>query len=231
MNKIPVVFAALLLICGIGSAFTVKPSYIAIQDTGNGGSPALDVDITIECDSKEVRINVASNETGTPVEGAMAYLFYTDYTYQPLPNPDSTDASGDAMIPVPGTLRFLTAMFTLRVDKQGFQSREIEFTYQKCFEAPPVQPPPPPVNGSNGSGVQANQTPQANTTPQGNVTPPSNTTPPINTTPQVPPGQPGGNQTQGGQKPDGQETPGPSACPAGAALLALLSLLIVRTRG
>jgi len=154
----------------------------------------------------------------------MAYLFYTDYTYQALPNPGKTDAAGKTTIPVPGTLRFLSAMFTLRVDKAGFQSREVEFTYAKCFEAQPV-PPKPPANNSGGS---TNQTPPANTTPPVNTTAPSNITPPANTTPPTPPVQDGSNGS-GTPQPDGH-TSGASACPA-AAMLAMLSLLTIKAKG
>jgi len=222
MKLLAFILAALLLSSGVGMAFTVKPAYLAIQDTGNDNLPALDVGIAIDCDTKEIEVDVASNETGDAVGDAMAYLFYTDYSYQALPNPGKTDSAGKTTIPVPGTLRFLKAMFTLRVDKQGFQSREIEFTYAKCFEAQP-EPPEPPANDT-GTG-QTNQTPPANTTPVQNATPPSNATSPANTTPQV---KPDANGT-GTPQPDGQGT-GASACPA-AAGLALLTLLIAKPRG
>ena len=199
---------------GIAAAFTVKPAYTGVHDTGNDNLPTLDVGITVDCDTKLASITVASNDTGEPLQGAKTYLFYTDYTYQALPNPGTTDAEGNSAIPVPGTIRFLNAMFILRVDKQGYQSREIEFTYKKCFEAPPPKPPePPPVqNGTNTT----NQTVPQNVTPPGNMTVPAN-----DTTPPVPP-RPPENGT-GQPQPDGHGEPGASACPA-AAMLATLAL-------
>lgn len=170
-----------LLLASLCAAFTVNPTYRGIKDTGSASLPKLDVDITIDCDTKDLVVQVSSNESGEPVPGARTYLFYTDYTYQALPNPRTTNEEGLAVMPVPGSIRFLTALFILRVDAQSHQSREIEFTYEKCFQAPPSPPPPsPPVN-------QTNQTPPTNQTapppPLGNQTSPGNitnqTTPPI----------------------------------------------------
>jgi len=221
------ILAFILLACGSALAFSVRPSFIEIQDTGNDNLPKLDVVITVDCDTKQAGVEVASNETGDAVEGATAYLFYTDYTYQPLPNPGKTDSSGKATIPVPGTLRFLKAMFTLRVDAQGFQSREIEFTYAKCFEPQPAEPDEP-ADGSDADGMDT--TPPEDTGPQQNTTtPPANATPPADTAPQTPPEQPGGNDT-GAPQPGAQDAPGAPACPAAAGLV-LLSLLIAKTRG
>ncbi|MEW6035955.1 MAG: hypothetical protein AB1529_05050 [Candidatus Micrarchaeota archaeon] len=141
----------LLLICGLSMAFSVRPDYNGVQDTGNKNLGTVEVNITIDCDSKEVTADVFSNESGAPVSGATAYMFYTDYTYQALPNSGKTDSNGRVKMAVPGTIRFLTALFILRVDHYNFQSREIEFTYKKCFEAPP-QPPP---NGTNQTGPES----------------------------------------------------------------------------
>jgi len=128
--------AALVL---AASAFSVVPHFIDVQDTGSESLPSLDVGISLDCDSKNVTVTVLSDDDGTPVAGADARLFYTDYTYQPLPNPGKTDSKGMAGLPVPGTLKFLNAMFVLRVDKQGFKSREIEFAYEYCFDPPPAE--------------------------------------------------------------------------------------------
>jgi hypothetical protein len=213
------IFIALLII-GLAAAFTVKPAYTGIHDTGNENLPALNVDIGVDCDTKIVHINVASNETGEPLKDAMTYLFYTDYSYQALPNPGKTDSGGDAEIPVPGTIRFLNAMFILRVDRQGYRSREIEFSYKKCFEAPPKPPEPPPAHNETGP---ANQT-----APQ-NVTPPANATIPANDSkPPIPPQPPENNS--GGPQPDEHGEPGASACPA-AVGLAILAFSLALKKG
>ncbi|MEW6722034.1 MAG: hypothetical protein AB1324_02135 [Candidatus Micrarchaeota archaeon] len=141
------------LLIGLAAAFNVTPAYIEVQDTGNENLPVMDIRMTINCDTKEVSVQVLSNQTKEPVQGAKAYMFYTDYSYQALPNTGTTNGSGNVSMAVPGTIRFLTALFILRVDHADFRSREIEFTYKKCFEPPPP-PPKPPSNATN----QTNQT-------------------------------------------------------------------------
>lgn len=215
-----------LLLTGLAMAFTVKPDYIEIKDTGHQSLPTLDVGITIDCDTKNLSVHVASNATGEAVQGAKTYLFYTDYTYQALPNPGTTGADGITAMPVPGTIRFLTAMFILRVDKKDFKSREIEFTYQKCFEAPPAPPPPPPQNVT----PPQNQSPPANQTPlppTGNMTPPGNQTPSNGSTPPIAP--PYGEPPTPGQA---VLTPGINVpqIPCLPAFLLLPLLLFVATR-
>jgi hypothetical protein len=246
MGRAGIFLAFMLVACGMALAFSVKPTFIDTQDTGGDSLPTLDVGITVDCETKQVGVDVASNETGEAVEGAMAYLFYTDYTYQPLPNPGKTDDAGKATIPVPGTLRFLKAMFTLRVDAQGFQSREIEFTYAKCFDAQPAEPKPPANGTGQAGGTQGSgqQTPPANTTggqgaAQQNATQPPDAGPQTNGTaqgdhgsqPLLPEGPPvdAGDGSAAGQG-SGQGSGGASACPAGAVVL-LLALLIARIRG
>lgn len=229
--RYPLFALVALLVLGSAAAFTVKPAFQGVHDTGNQNYPLLDVGITVDCDSKNVTVTVASNETGEPLGNAMAYLFYTDYEYQALPNPGKTDAAGKAQIPVPGTIRFLNAMFILRVDRQGYQSREIEFTYKKCFEAPPKPPEPDTPVENDGAGT-ANQT--ANQTIPQNVTPPANTTPPSsgNGSEPIIPQNPDGAAGTGNVTPQpegdgaGKEAP---ACP-GAVLLCALAAIALTTK-
>jgi hypothetical protein len=144
------IFLALFLL-GISMAANVTPKYLGIKDTGNQNLPTMAVGIQINCDNKELKINVATNGTGAPVSGATEYLFYTDYGYQPLPNSVKTGTDGTALMKVPGTINFLTGLFILRTDHPEHRSREIEFTYEKCFKDPAV--PIGEVYGENeGSG-------------------------------------------------------------------------------
>ena len=154
-------------------AFSVKPDYLGIKDSGDERLPQMNVSITVDCDTKALTIDVM-DEDEQPIENAKAYLFYTDYGYQALPNPGTTDADGIAVMDVTGNIRFLTAMFILRVDHSEFQTKEIEFDYRKCFESPPaeepeeeeeIQPPEP-------------EEPPENVTEPPNVTPPADITPP-----------------------------------------------------
>jgi hypothetical protein len=133
----------ILFLVSLSMAFTVKPNFIGVQYTGSESLPQMDVDLTIDCETKDLIVDVSDNQGG--ISGAGTVMFYTDYGYQPLPNPGTTDSSGEVIMAVPGTLDFLTGLFILRVDKQGYQSTEIEFAYSKCFqeqeELPPVEEP------------------------------------------------------------------------------------------
>lgn len=225
MEKIKIAFA-LMMVIGFSCAFMVNPDYRGIKDTGNDNLDALTVTITLDCDSKDLLVEVLSNRTDEPLSGAETTLFYTQYGYQPLPNRGKTDSEGKARMSVPGTLDYLTGLFILRVDKQDYQSREIEFMYTKCFQAPPVapknntQPPKPPAQ---------------------NATPPANQT--------VPKPPPGGNQSQGGNisanqsqqggasnqsqpiNPPGPGTPSSGACPISAVLLLpLAASMLIKAR-
>ncbi|MBN1170507.1 hypothetical protein JXA56_05790 [Candidatus Micrarchaeota archaeon] len=130
-------FAVLLLIAGSVMAFAITPDYLGIHDTGSKSLPTMDIEISIDCNNKDLTVTVM--EGGGAIQNAETTLFYTDYGYQPLPNRGKTDSEGKVTMNVPGTLNFLTGLFILRVDRQGYQSREIEFAYEKCFEEPPLE--------------------------------------------------------------------------------------------
>ena len=139
--------ATLIMLASVCAAFSVAPDYIETKYTGNKSLPAVAVGITLDCDSKTATVAVRSNDTDLPVSGAKTYMFYTDYGYNALPNPGTTDSQGMVVMPVPGNIHYLTALFILRTDAQGYQTEEVEYTYQKCFAQPPPQ-----QNQSNGSG-------------------------------------------------------------------------------
>ncbi|MFH0737939.1 MAG: hypothetical protein V2A68_05195 [Candidatus Micrarchaeota archaeon] len=202
MDRIALFF---LVMVALGSAFSVEPAFRGIQDTGNQNLEPLDVRIIVDCDNKNMTVDVKGNESGDALSGATAFLFYTDYEYQ-LIGTGSTGSDGKARINVMGNMDYLTALFILRVDKPGYRSKEIEFTYQRCFEA--QAPPKPPKNDT---------TPQQNATNQTQAPPPQDEAPPAeppeeNLTPQ----QPEDNGTTAPIAP-----PPTSSCPAGFALLAL----------
>ncbi len=216
---LPALVAALLCLAPLAAAFSVTPDYLGIKDTGNQSLPKMDVSITLDCDTKAATITVTSNATGLAVQGAKTYMFYTDYGYNALPNPGTTDADGTVVMDVTGNIRYLTALFVLRTDDPSFQSREIEYTYQKCFGPQPPPAPLPSQNQTNGTGVPPaeNNTTTANSTAPANTTIPANTTPAANGTIGANASGNASNQTGSGQK-------APSACPLPALLLALIFL-------
>jgi hypothetical protein len=191
-------------------AFSVEPDYLGIKDSGDERLSNMTVGITIDCDTKALTVG-ATDENEQPIEDARTYLFYTDYTYQALPNPGTTDANGIAVMEIPGNIRFLTALFILRVDHTNFQSKEIEFAYHKCFEPPPQPPEPEPEEEIPPEEPPANVTEPPNVTE--NVTTPPDVTPPEEIP--LPPEE----STEEAEAP---------VCPLGVLLLTLLFFKIKR---
>lgn len=127
---------ALISLC---FAFTVTPDYENIKDTGKENG-SLDIDITIDCETTDTTLAVTDEQNGSPVYDAEAFLFYTDYGYH-LVSSGKTNENGLLVMDVPGNINYLRALFILRVDKAGYNSREIEFTYEKCSYPPEEEPP------------------------------------------------------------------------------------------
>jgi hypothetical protein len=173
-------FLIALLAAGLCMAFSVQPAYIGVKDTGSQNLPAMKVGIGIDCGTKTLTVTAKSNDTGEPVSGAKIYLFYTNYAYQAIATGQTGD-DGVAAIEVVGTRDYLTSMFVLHTEQPQFRTDEIEFTYQKCFGAPPAPPhnatnQTAPANVTTHVNLTQNVTPPANQTPAGNATPPSNGT-------------------------------------------------------
>lgn len=196
----------LLLVFGMLSAFSVVPDYRGIKDTGSESLPEMEIGITIDCDTKQLTINATEDEA--PIQGATIYIFYTDYSYQALPTVVKTGSGGIATMDIPGNIRFLTALFILRVDHSAHRTREIEFTYEKCFLPPPPEPEPPEQNET------VEPPPPVITPPEPNLTEPDITGP--NATDMTDAASPAQNETGDAQEPEA------AACPIGALLLGLL---------
>jgi len=127
----------ILVLCTLSVAFMVRPTYIAMHDTGDDLLDTMEVNLTIDCDTRELIVEPSTHD-GERLVGSKTYLFYTDYGYQ-LISTGTSDQNGISRMTVIGNIDYLRALFILRVDHNGYQSRETEFTYQKCFEAPPQQ--------------------------------------------------------------------------------------------
>lgn len=208
-------FVVLLMMAAIASAFGVQADAIDIKDTGNENLEALDVAIFIDCGLKNITAEVKGQDSEQAVAGASAYLFYTDYEYQLIAT-GMSDAEGRARINVLGNQDYLTALFILRIDKSGYRSREIEFSYEKCFREPP-EPVLPPVEEPEEEPEEepADVTPPAEPPPAGETKPPAGG--------EIPPGGVG--------SPEDDETPVPGPAPAACPLgLAVLSLVFLKTR-
>ncbi|MFH1520223.1 MAG: hypothetical protein ABID61_01115 [Candidatus Micrarchaeota archaeon] len=192
-----------LIIMGLCMAFTVKPTYIAIKNTGNDNLDSVKVDLTVDCETKQLIVKVDSIND-QPISGASTYVFYTNYGYQ-LIGTGTTNSNGISIMDIVGNMNYLTSLFIFRVDAPGHKSQEIEFTYGKCFDAPPPEPP----------------------TPMNNTPPPVPDPPiPMNNTPPIP-DPPVQNTSLNQTPPTLEPTPAP-ICPIGVLLLSLAVLIQVK---
>lgn len=130
-------------------SLTITPLYIQVKETGNESLPSQNVSFKINCDTKTLLIN-SNSDSGLP--NPKAYLFNTNYGYSLFGT--SQGQNGKVNLSASGNVNFLTALFILRVDSPGYRSKEIEFTFQKCFD------------GSPDESVVSSDTPVSLPTPQ-----------------------------------------------------------------
>ena len=207
----------ILAFIALASAFSVKPDYQGVQDTGSGG--LINAGITIDCATNALSVSANANDTGSALANANVYLFYTNYGYQVIAT-GKTGTDGVSAINVAGTRNYLTSLFVLRVEAQGYQSEEIEFTYKKCFDAPPKNETKPPVinstiNSTTNTSTNTTVTPPPNVTEnKSNVTQP----PPVANVTQQPE-----NKTQNNPPPAK-----PSSCLPAFLLISVLALCLKR---
>lgn len=133
MRLLPIL--ACLFVFSTVFSLTITPLYIQVKETGNESLPSQNVSFKINCDTKTLLINSNSNY-GIP--NPKAYLFNTNYGYSLFGT--SEGQNGKVNLSASGNVNFLTALFILRVDSPGYRSKEIEFTFQKCFDGSPDEP-------------------------------------------------------------------------------------------
>ncbi len=192
-----------ILLMFVSLGFAITPDIYGVQDTGSESLPVIDFNLSLDCGNKDLQVV-------TLLDGADLTMFYTDYGYQPLPNRMKTGIDGSAVMKVPGTLDFLTGLFILRIDKQGYQSREIEFTYEKCFEEPTFEDPV--FEGTMDVGQQVGG-PEEVTVNETEVIPQE---------PEVQAEEPAPVAIEEPKEEQTEETPG--ACPLGILLLSMIFL-------
>lgn len=121
-------------------SLTITPFYIQVKETGNESLPSQDVTFKINCDTKTLIIDSSSN-SGIP--NPKAYLFNTNYGYSLFGTNEGRN--GKVNLSASGNVNYLTSLFILRVDSPGYRSKEIEFTFQKCFDGSPDETQPPQI--------------------------------------------------------------------------------------
>ena len=91
----------LLVLAAMASAFGVQADFRDVKDTGNENLETLDVAVFIDCDLKNLTVEIMGHDSEEPVAGASTYLFYTDYEYQLIATGNS-DGQGRAKMNVLG---------------------------------------------------------------------------------------------------------------------------------
>lgn len=102
-----------------------------IQDTGAANLPALSFIMLTDCDNPSAILFLSDNNSGRSVPGATLFIFRTDSGYRIL-NRSSTADDGKGIIGVPGKLQFLNDLYVLRIEKPGYRSKEVQFTFWNC---------------------------------------------------------------------------------------------------
>ncbi|MGV8084931.1 MAG: hypothetical protein ACP5N9_01630 [Candidatus Bilamarchaeum sp.] len=162
----------LLIILGLVSAIVVTPDHQGVRNSGDSRLPRLDVDFSVDCPTKTITTTVIS-EDGAPVQNANMYVFYTNYAYQPIAS-GRTNQNGMGQLNIVGNPNFLTSLFILHVESSAYQTKEIEFTYEKCFGTvsdEEINNPPPaptlPAENNTSNNTQPVPTPltPTNSTP------------------------------------------------------------------
>ena len=164
------------MIIGLVSAIVVVPDQNAVRNSGDSRLPQMKLEFSLDCPSKTITVT-ALNENKEPVANSNMYIFYTNYAYQPIAT-GHTNQNGVGQMNIVGNPNYLTALFVLRIGNPAYQSKEIEFTYEKCFgtvsdeqiKNPPAPPPLPQDNGNKTYGAN-NATTQPTPTPVVNNTP------------------------------------------------------------
>lgn len=119
-----------------------------------------DVRITMDCDENIITIYILSE--GKPVTGAVARLIYVDYSV-PLLAAGPTDVGGRFTYKLVGERDFMTGLFLVVIEKEGYKNKEAHFDIHRCItevekvteeeieeieeeipEIPPTPPLPPP---------------------------------------------------------------------------------------
>ncbi|MEW6036435.1 MAG: hypothetical protein AB1529_07530 [Candidatus Micrarchaeota archaeon] len=120
---------ALLLLLGLGFAQVVEADIVEEKDTGAEAAPALVAALWLDCESGNATLTLSSN--GSRVEGATVFLFRADSAYKLLAR-SSTDEEGVSTVRPQGKTPYLNDLYILRIEKSGFRTKEIEFTFWNC---------------------------------------------------------------------------------------------------
>ncbi len=148
----------ILLVLSVSMAAETELAIFEQRDLGVEYHDEFDaLYITMDCEEELMTIYVKSD--GEPVTGAMVRLIYIDYSV-PLLAAGPTDVDGKFTYKLIGERDFMTGLFLVVVEKEGYKNKEAHFDIARCIGAeegeeeeipPPAEeepeeelPPPPP---------------------------------------------------------------------------------------
>ena len=100
-----------------------------------------DLYLTMDCVTDTMTVYV--KEDGEPVTGAVVRLIYVDYSV-PLLASGPTTAEGKFTYKLVGERDFMTGLFLVVVEKEGYKNKEAHFDIARCIGVEEEIPPPPP---------------------------------------------------------------------------------------
>lgn len=105
-----------------------------------------DVYVTMDCEENVITVYIKQDDK--PVTGAVVRILYVDYSV-PLLASGPTDIEGKLTYKLVGERNFMTGIFLVIVEKEGYRNKEAHFDIAQCIEGveeieEEVTPPPPP---------------------------------------------------------------------------------------
>jgi len=155
---IPITLFFIIMIMQITNAYIIE-----YRQLGEYWKQPIAVSLEIKCE--ESTIIVKSYEKNlVPASNANVFLGYYGQTFMTFYNGKS-DENGTNIIKLPGNLSYMTSLFLLRVEKNGYQTMEVNFDAGECYG----KPAPKIIEVDNTISAN-NQTQNKNNTNQSNMT-------------------------------------------------------------
>lgn len=130
---------ALLLVFLVSVSIALETPMLIFEQRDFGPEYEPDFDdiyVTMDCDSNIINIYITEDEE--PVVGAVVRLMYIDYS-TPLLAAGPTDTSGKFSYTLVGERDFMTGLFLVVVEKEGYNNKEAHFDIRRCLDVSDVE--------------------------------------------------------------------------------------------
>ena len=130
----------------------------------NYGTPLNDFTyaLSVDCTAGTISIIVMDSHE-KPVEGAQTYLQYADISSS-LIAAGQTDEDGYRLDRLPGKSTLMHGVFSLTIEKTGFNNMDVDFDISGCYSNGTLKQPAPP-SAANVPPGDSSTRPASNTTP------------------------------------------------------------------